>query len=151
MMIFIRYTVCNQTLPPTSQPSPHIKLDPSSNQDYDHNLLVFIIAPGSGNVLCLRAAKLGQDAKTFLQKSNKAGKQCGKRVLAKGSGAYVGNEMLPVSDSKRAYQLAFPHSLSLHTLLFISFLSAATQELQAALWEKYLPFIFIIFTLPLYS
>ncbi len=44
--------------------------------------------------------------------------------LAKGFGAYVGNEMLLVSDSKRAYQLAhliLSLSLSLLCLIFISF------------------------------
>lgn len=58
--------------------------------------------------------------------------------MAKGFEAHVGNEALLVSDSKRPYQLASPHSLSPYLLYF---LSAATLGLQAALWEKYLFYI----------
>ena len=53
---------------------------------------------------------------------------------------YMGNEMLLVSDCKMAYQLAsFLFSLP------------AYRGLQAALWEKYLSFIVIIFILLMYS
>lgn len=58
-----------------SEPSPHIQLSSSSNQDCGHNLPEFITFASSGNSLCPRIAELSQDAKTFGRKSNKAGQR----------------------------------------------------------------------------
>lgn len=71
--------------------------------------------------------------KHFCKNPIRLGEQCSQRVLWKGLGAYVGNEMLLVSDSKRPYQLSFP---SFPPPLFF----ATTQRLQAALWEKFLSY-----------
>lgn len=141
------YTVCNQIPTTASQLSPQIKLNSSSNQDYDRNPLVFIIA----------RQQLSQDAKTFLQKSNKGrGNNVASGFWAKVFGACVGNEMLLVSDSKRAYQLAPPHSLTLSlplpTLLFY-FLSlcCSTKASGGTLGKNISLSYSSFFTLPLYS
>lgn len=74
---------------------------------------MFTVAASARTVLYPRTAKHSQDAKTFYKNPIMPGS-----IVAKGFGAYMGNEMLLVSDGKKAYQLACSHSLSPSTLHF---------------------------------